>query len=215
MNALENKEFHTVCSAAKHFKVSPSTLGRRWAGGKSRAEARESQQLLTAAEEKALAERIRQMTVTGHPPTQNLIREIAHELRQHRLIGINDDGIQHVDYAPIGLEWVQRFIKRHPQLKTVYGETIEASRVKDVTYEAVEKFYNELRRVINELKISPENCYNMDETGSSIGTIQGGHIVIDTTMQSKHELEIGRQEWVTCIECVCMDGSPLSPMIIF
>jgi DDE superfamily endonuclease len=55
----------------------------------------------------------------------------------------------------------------------------------------------------------------MDETGSSIGTIQGGHIVIDTTMQSKRELEIGRQEWVTCIECVCMDGSPLSPMIIF
>ena len=215
LNALENKEFRTVCSAAKHFKVSPSTLGRRWAGGKSRAEAHESQQLLTAAEEKALAERIRQMTVTDHPPTQNLICEIAHELRQHRLVGINDDGIQHVDYVPIGLEWVQRFIKRHPQLKTVYSETIEASQVKDVTYEAVEKFYNELQRVINEFKISPENCYNMDEMGSSIGMIQGGHIIIDTTMQSKRELEIGRQEWVTCIECVCTDGSPLSPMIIF
>ena len=107
-------------------------------------EARESQQLLTSAEEKALAERIRQMTVTSHPPTRNSIREIAHELRQHRLVGINDDGIQHVDYAPIGLEWVQRFIKCHPQLKTVYSKTIEASQVKDVTYEAVEKFYNEL-----------------------------------------------------------------------
>ena len=215
LNALKEKEFRTVCSAARHFKVSHATLGRRWAGGKSMAEAREDQQLLTSAEEKALAERIRQMTVTGHPPTQNLIREIAHELRQHRLVGINDDGIQHVNYAPIGKEWVQRFIKRHPQLKTVYSETIEASRVKDVTYEAVEKFYNELQRVINEFKILPENCYNIDETGSSIGTIQGGHIVIDTTAQTKYELEIGRQEWVTCIECICMDGNSLSPMIIF
>jgi len=106
-------------------------------------EARESQQLLTSAEEKALADRVRQMTVTGHPPPQNLIREIAHELRQYRLIGINDDGIQHVEYEPISHEWVKRFIKRHPQLKTVYSKTIEASRVKDVTYEAVEKFYNE------------------------------------------------------------------------
>src|SRR5947207_7124042 len=28
-------------------------------------------------------------------------------------------------------------------------------------------------------------------------------------------MEIGRQEWVTCIECICMDGNSLSPMIIF
>ena len=28
-------------------------------------------------------------------------------------------------------------------------------------------------------------------------------------------MEIERQEWVTCIECICMDGSSLSPMIIF
>ena len=51
--------------------------------------------------------------------------------------------------------------------------------------------------------------------GSSIGTIQGGHIVIDTTAQTKYELEIGRQEWVTCIECIYTDGNSLSPMIIF
>lgn len=215
LNALKNKEFCTVHSAARHFEVSHVTLGRRWAGGKSMDEARESQQLLTSAEEKALAERVYQMTVTGHPPPQDLIREIAHELRQYRLIGINDDGIQHVNYEPIGQDWVKRFIKRHPRLKTVYSETIEASRVKEVTYEGVEKFYNELRRVINEFKISPENCYNMDETGSSIGTIQGRHVVVDTTAENKYELEIGRQEWVTCIECICTDGSSLSPTIIF
>ena len=74
--------------------------------------------------------------------------------------------------------------------------------MKDVIYKAVEKFYNELRRVIDEFKISPENCYNIDETGSSIGTIQGGYVIIDTMVQSKYELEIGHQEWVTCIECI-------------
>lgn len=215
LNALENKKFPTIYSAATHFKVSHVTLGRRWNGGKSMDEARESQQLLTPAEEKALAERIRQMTVTGHPPTHNLIREIAHELRQYRLVDINEAGVQRVEFEPIGQDWVKRFIKRHPQLQTTYSEIIEASRVKEVTYEVVEKFYNELRRVISEFNISPENCYNIDETGSSIGTLQKGHVIVDTTIQSKYELEIGRQEWVTCIECICQDGSSLSPTIIF
>ena len=73
------------------------------------------------------------MAVTGHPPTHNLIGEIAEELRQHRLID-NNDRIQHVNYEPIGHEWVLQFIKRHPQLKIVYSETIEASWVKDIRY---------------------------------------------------------------------------------
>jgi len=51
--------------------------------------------------------------------------------------------------------------------------------VKEVTYEAVEKFYNELKRVVDKFKISLENYYNMDEMSSSIGTIQGRYIVID------------------------------------
>jgi len=34
----------------------------------------------------------------------------------------------------------------------------------------------------------------MNETGESIGTIQGKHAIMDTTAQSKYELEIGRQE---------------------
>ena len=84
------------------------------------------------------------MTLTVHPQTQNLIHEIAHDLREYQLVGINDDRIQHVNYVSIGKEWVQWFIKCLPQLKTVYNETIEASWLMDVTYETVEKFYNEL-----------------------------------------------------------------------
>jgi len=51
--------------------------------GKSTIELRDSQRLLSSAEEKALIERIHQMTVTGHLPTQNLVHKIAEELRQY------------------------------------------------------------------------------------------------------------------------------------
>ena len=63
-------------------------------GGKSVAESREPQQLLSIAKEIALANIIRQMTVTGHPPKHSLILKLADELRQHRLSGVNDDGAQ-------------------------------------------------------------------------------------------------------------------------
>ena len=107
LNALKKKEFDIIYSAAMHFKVSHVTLDRRWKRGKSIVEAREFQQLLSFAEEKALAERIYQMTIIDHSPMQNLIREIAEELRQHRLVDINDDGIQHVHYESIDHEWVR------------------------------------------------------------------------------------------------------------
>ena len=132
LNVLENKEFNSLYSAAMHFKFFHVTHGWNWKGGKSRVKACESQQLLSSEEEKALAERIYQMTVTGHPPTQDLIHEIAEELRQHWFLDKNDNVIQRVNYEPIRLEWVLWFIKRHPQLKTVYSETIEVSQMKDV-----------------------------------------------------------------------------------
>ena len=64
----------------------------------------ESQQLLTSTEEEALTERIRQMTVTGHSLTQNLIHKIAYKFRQYRLIGINDEEIPHVKYLSLSVK---------------------------------------------------------------------------------------------------------------
>ena len=155
------------------------------------------------------------MTVTSHPPKHSLILELADELRQHRLSGVNDDGAQRVVYSPIGEEWVLRFLMWHPWLQTVYSKTIERPRLKEVTYEVVEAFYKELEKVVTEFNISPENQYNTDETGSSIGTIQTARVVVDTTLQTQMELELGRQEWVTCQECICADGTRLPPLIIF
>ena len=55
LNTLARGEFPNANQAAKHFKVSPLTLGRRLKGGKSIEESREPIQLLAISEEKALA----------------------------------------------------------------------------------------------------------------------------------------------------------------
>ena len=56
LNELSSGQFQSVCEAAKANDASHSTLLRRMNGGKSTAESREHQQILTIAEENALAE---------------------------------------------------------------------------------------------------------------------------------------------------------------
>jgi hypothetical protein len=52
----------------------------------------------------------------------------------------------------------------------------------------------------------------MDETGFAIRTSQSSHVVIDTTLRTRYKVEPGRQEWVSIAECICADGSFLSPL---
>lgn len=51
--------------------------------------------------------------------------------------------------------------------------------------------------------------------GSSIGTANGAHIVIDSSVTTAYEAQPGRQEWVTTIECISATGEKIPPMIIF
>jgi hypothetical protein len=69
--------------------------------------------------------------------------------------------------------------------------------------------------VVRDYKIRPENMYNMDETGFSIGSTQAAYIVVDDPVKSQFQAQPGRQEWVTVLECICGDGSSVAPLVIF
>src|SRR5205814_1713611 len=126
----------------------------------SRVEAREKQQKLSKAEEKVLANWITRLTATGHPARHDFVREMAEEIRKQR-----DITIQPRLNIPLGKSWVQQFIKRHPYLETTISQSIEASRIKDVTKEVAVNFFDALEACIAEYQILWENVYNMDETG--------------------------------------------------
>src|SRR6266516_7728065 len=116
--ALSLKTFSNVHQTAKHFNVSHTTLGHRFLRGKSIAESHEPAQLLTIPEEKALSQWITRLTASGYPVSQAFLQEMAEEIRQKHVRGVNEPSIQLVVYEPIGEQWVQRFLQRHPHLKT-------------------------------------------------------------------------------------------------
>jgi hypothetical protein len=209
-------KFLNVSQAAKHHKLSSSTLARRFNGGLSIAESREPEQLLSIAEEDALARMATRLTTDGNPISHATLRQIAEELRNRRLRGINEPFLRLVTYEPIGQQWVQRFVQRYPHLRTVRGTSIELARVKESRREVFDHFFSVLQQTMEEHQIKWENVYNADETGFSIGSKKSTGIIIDSRLKNAgFQIELSRREWVTVMECVCTDGMSIPPLIIF
>ena len=111
---------------------------------------------------------------------------------------------------------MRNFLRRHPELKTVVGKTIEKSRIKGTSAEVLKKWFDAFQReVINNENVLPENVYNMDESGFSIGTINASRVIVNTQIGQRYQANPVRQEWVSVLECICMDGTSIDSMIIF
>ncbi len=61
-----------------------------------------------------------------------------------------------------------------------------------------------------------KNIYNMDESGFSIGSSASTRVIIDTqTSGTQYSAHLGRQEWVSVLECISADGNTIPPLMIF
>ena len=136
---LTLKQFSSIHQATKHFNIDHNTLRHRLAGGKLVVESRELAQLLTIPEETALSQWITRLTTSGYPVSQVFLREMTKEIRQKRVRGVNEPSIQLVIYEPIGEQWAQRFLQRHPHLETAMGRSIELSCITNASSEVIKR----------------------------------------------------------------------------
>jgi Tc5 transposase DNA-binding domain len=153
--------YSTPYAAAKALQLSQKTLYWRLAGGKSHAEGKENQQNLTHAEEEALVRWITQLTATGHPARHCFIKEIAEEIRRQR----HTHSTVPMVYPSLGDLWVPQFLSRYSNLQATLLHTIDSARIKEVSSEAVLKFFEVFCSLLKEHQIPLQNIYNMDETG--------------------------------------------------
>jgi DDE superfamily endonuclease/Tc5 transposase DNA-binding domain len=215
LKGIKDKTYKSAYQAAKKLGIRPRTLYDRVKKGKSRSQARVAQQHLLESEEQELARWIRNLTISGTPAQYSLVREMAEHIRNRRDANVNDESTEHAKYPPLGKQWVHRFLLRHPQLKSVVGARIEASRLNSSTKEVFTRWFDAFKKVKMDNKIDVENIYNMDETGTALGTVQASRVIIDKNIGSQFQGEPGRQEWVTVVECICADETSIPPMIIF
>jgi hypothetical protein len=104
---------------------------------------------LTHQEENELVHWITTLTERGYARYRTTL-ELAGLIRNRRVVGINDEDIQLVNYEEFGKDWVPRFMLRHPQLASARRTLIEAARIKDVSAERSTRWFEDLQKIIEE-----------------------------------------------------------------
>ncbi|RAL58059.1 hypothetical protein DID88_009667 [Monilinia fructigena] len=185
--------------------------GRR----QSRSQSHESFQKLSNAEEKTLVRWISRLTATGYPATPGLLKEMAQEILNQRVIFASSSTPPSFQSNHIGQRWIYRFLDRYPKLKGTYSRKLESARHKEATFETISAWYSTFQARIEERHYELKNIYNMDEIGYAVGETESTRIIVDSTLKSNWKVTAGKQEWITVLECVNADGGSLPPMIIF
>ncbi|RAL59005.1 hypothetical protein DID88_009034 [Monilinia fructigena] len=195
--------------------IPKSTLTNRMAGRQSRSQSHESFQKLSNAEEKTLVRWISRLTATGYPATPGLLKEMAQEILNQRVIFASSSTPPSFQSNHIGQRWIYRFLDRYPKLKGTYSRKLESARHKEATFETISAWYSTFQARIEERHYELKNIYNMDEIGYAVGETESTRIIVDSTLKSNWKVTAGKQEWITVLECVNADGGSLPPMIIF
>ena len=91
----------------------------------------------------------------------------------------------------------------HPQLDSIYRKGIEAACIKDMSVKRLTKWFDDLKRIIEECNTEVKDIYNMDESGFAIGDIEASWRIINTEIRQQSQAKPRCPEWVTAVECIC------------
>jgi hypothetical protein len=115
----------------------------------------------------------------------------------------------------LGDTWWRRFLNRHPDLRIILSHPMESARMKALNPTTVKEWFDLLKATITEYNIPTELIYNMDEKGLMLGVGGQVAVIVDRDQKSVNTPDDGNWELVTAIECVCADGSALTPCVIY
>jgi hypothetical protein len=203
ISAIESKQFRSISAAAKAFKVSKSTLTRRFHGGTSRENFIPHNRNLAQAEEDVLVREILKLDSQGLSPTISLVKEMADSICKAR------------GAAPVGVKWTGNFIKRTPALTVKPGRTYECQRKLCEDPEVIKAWFELVKNTINKYGILPEDTYNFDESGFQMGEISASKVVTAAEKPGRpKQVKPTNTEWVTLIQGACADGSLIPPFLI-
>jgi hypothetical protein len=185
--------------AAEDFEVPRSTLTDRYNGRLTHRQAAVKQQRLPPVQENLIAEWAKVCGRRGIPLGPQQLVESA----------------EAVSGLELGESWVSGFRGRFPDIKPFWSSTFEAPRAQALNRPSVSKFYALYLSLISEFNVKYWNIYNMDEKGVMMGRGGRRYVLVDRNQSTVTHVENGNRQNVTIIECICADGTSITPRIIF
>ena len=118
--------------------------------------------IISSAAEDELTTLLVDLARRGFPLSGKLVRDVAYQYAQeNKLAGFSQTK------GTAGYDWLNSFMKRHPNLAMRKPEALSAPRASSVNPTVIGKWFNDLEKFMVELKIKdkPANIWNVDETG--------------------------------------------------
>ncbi|CAK5276522.1 unnamed protein product [Mycena citricolor] len=198
----------SIETIAREHGVSYGTLHRRTKGGKSRSEASEKKQRLTAAQEWSLVQFICESADMGLPLSHRQIEEYVNGVRQ---------AIHGTDCDLVGKQWVFAFLDRHhDNLQTHWSKSLDSQRAKSLNPTAVKSWVDLVKKHIVDMRVEPDCIYGMDESGFPTGYTGKERVVGTRGTKTQHKQGGASRQNITTLVTIRGDGKMVvPPMVIF
>src|SRR4051794_9556045 len=189
---------------ARRFDVVERTLRDRKNGGRQqRQKAHLHECLLNPYQEQALVQWICVQDDRGIPPRLDLVRDKVLAIIQ-----------QSQSKTSLGKHWLDRFIKRHPELQIRYSQRLERQRSAAGNPRVLEHHFKLFHKMLKEYNVKEVNIWNMDEKGFLLGVSAKCRVVCRKGRKNPKYTQDGNRELITVLECVSAEGVVLPPLIV-
>jgi hypothetical protein len=116
----------------------------------------------------------------------------------------------------VGTKWVANFVKRHPELSSVYNRKFDIKRAEVEDPKLISLWFKLVGDTIAKYGIIEEDIFNFDETGFQMGVISTSKVITSSDRKGRPRTkQPGNRKWVTAIEAVNARGWAIPPFIIF
>ena len=188
---------------AKEYGIKSRTFINRCNGLRPKSEAYIHLQRLLPGEENSSKKLALLLRTWGWPPRIDQVRQLATGLLEAK-----------GNYAPLGKNWIGKFMKRYPELQTAFIAPLDKERAIAQDPQILTNWFSTFTAARQQHSIPWENIYNMDEKGFLMSYIQKVKVVIPRHERS-YMTQPGNREWVSLIECISTEGRKLQPWVIF
>ena len=200
----------SIYQVAKAEKIPKETL-RRWVNSPPQRVGSGRSTTLTDEEELEIVAAVKFMAKCGLPVDRRDIQSIVQNYM--RTVGrpnpfLNDKP---------GIDWLQGFEKRHPDLSRRKSELLTTARARGLSPEVVSAFFDKYEKLLddNDLNDKPECIFNLDETGFNTD-LRAGKVYTQTAAANVYQKSptCGKSSF-TVLFCVSASGVFLPPFVVY
>ena len=153
----------TIRKAAREYSVPRSTLHRAIKGNVETGKRGGFSTVFTIEEEEEIVQHARKMPSLMHGLTPEKLKSLVYEFAD-----LNNKKHPFSNVAKkAGQDWLNGFLRRHPELVPRIAENTSLNRITGFNKEKVQEFFDNLKSLMIEHEFEPGSIYNMDESGVS------------------------------------------------